>query len=717
VALRLAIGRDGIGIELAEPVELACLRVTELAIGFPDMRFPADVSGGVARFRHRRGELARMEVEIVGSVLEAWLSRRLEGVVCVGAPQVSVRIDGSGATITVAAPERDAPDDWERAERAILVFDAAVTTEGDALEIVVGRARGTGLAAPPMALALACASRALGNVAEGKGALFVVHAAARRLATAILPEGGARAPYENDIRWAWFTQRGEVHVLHALRGSIPAPPPREAVWLREASDLLRSGDGLLADDPATARGRYLEAHERAPRHPEVIARIVGIDACVVGREEAALALLAEGRTDGRTRLGSIPGKLLLQTGDRAAAVASLERAARVEESASLAAHMLLLAARHAEDPDESQRLLDDALSHSPRCKAARWARLKVRLELGRPEDALADAESLEAMTESTGARHALWVRAGRAWQGAGLSERAAGLFERALLSVPDEPSALAGLGESLARSGHPARGASLLRRALGLAEGAEGPHARAEGVRLSLARTLAELLDDLPAAVAVVSRIAPEATEAPVARGLEGRWRAELGDFSAAGLAFARLRDLAEGIDPAEDQARASMVSGLLREAATIQRERDPGSAKRLLAAALRLAPRDVALRQAFRDAATETQRGQPPGPTPSAPEVTEARVEELTRRLRANPADDAAANELGGALRQLRRGHELVALLLGPLEEASGERRAFLAQRARQTLERCISEAERDGLSDEAALFRSALQAVLSMS
>ena len=38
--LRLAIGRDGIGLELAEPVDLGCLRVIELSTTLPGMRFP-----------------------------------------------------------------------------------------------------------------------------------------------------------------------------------------------------------------------------------------------------------------------------------------------------------------------------------------------------------------------------------------------------------------------------------------------------------------------------------------------------------------------------------------------------------------------------------------------------------------------------------------------------------------------------------------------------
>ena len=64
VALRLAIGRDGIGLELASPVRLGCARITHLTAFFAGLHFPVDVSGGVARFRHRWSELQRLELEV-----------------------------------------------------------------------------------------------------------------------------------------------------------------------------------------------------------------------------------------------------------------------------------------------------------------------------------------------------------------------------------------------------------------------------------------------------------------------------------------------------------------------------------------------------------------------------------------------------------------------------------------------------------------------------
>ena len=58
--LRLAIGKDGLGIELAGTAVVECLDVVELIVRLPHVKFPFDVSGGVAKFRHKRGELERV---------------------------------------------------------------------------------------------------------------------------------------------------------------------------------------------------------------------------------------------------------------------------------------------------------------------------------------------------------------------------------------------------------------------------------------------------------------------------------------------------------------------------------------------------------------------------------------------------------------------------------------------------------------------------------
>jgi tetratricopeptide (TPR) repeat protein len=353
--------------------------------------------------------------------------------------------------------------------------------------------------------------------------------------------------------------------------------------------------------------------------------------------------------------------------------------------------------------------------------------MRRRVEVGRLEEALADAEHLEATAHGTAEKLAVWQQAGREWQTAGMVEQAGALFERALVYAPDDVAALAGLGEALARSGHPAHGTQVLRRALSLAEAKGVPSGP---VRLSLARALGEQLGDLPAAIAHASAVSSTEPEAPLARGLEGRWRARLGDVAGASLAFARLRELSRAVEGSD--ARGEALGELLREGGQVLRDlvRDLPAARRCLAAALRLLPHDAALRAAYREvcALTAGREREAPQPLERPRRVLEAlsqdadaesdgaaaaRVEELSRRLQAAPTDDGVVRELAGELERLRRAHELVALFLAQLEDSPPERRARIAELAKVTLERCATSAEEEGRRDDATLLRSALAMV----
>ena len=756
VALRLAIGREGIGLELARPARLGCLSVTDLSATLPGVRFPVDVSGGVPRFRHRRGELQRLEVELPARLLERWAAPRLRGLVGTRTPEVWIEVRRAAATVCVAATF-----DPEEAETPrsppVLAFDVHALAEGDDLVLVVEQARGTDLPLAATALAVACVEGLLRGTAERAGASFVLRSSAAAIVRALLPEAGARVPAADAVRWTSVAAAGDTWILHAVQGAAPAASSDEALRAREIAMLLRDADDVLVrGDEAAARDLYVDALERAPRHPEIARRIVDLDARAGGRAEAALATLVEARfpggTSGEARFGTLPGELLVETGDLEAALASLERAGETERAPALAARAYEIAARAARDPEDAARWLDRALARSPRSTSARWARVTRRLELRRLEDALADVEHLEAQARGGRAKHTVWLRAGRAWHAAGLSSRAGTLFERALRFVPDEPRALAGLGVAMVGEGRAARGVAVLERALEVAA------ARAEAtspILLELGRALAEKLDDLPTAVSRVSAIPPDAPEAMVARGLEGRWRARLGDLAGAALSFARLRELASTLAPhtggSADDSRGRAVAALLREAADVERTRlhDPLAAQRHLAVALRLRPRDADLLRAYREigAAVAGEGASESEPLESSQPFDDAegasathrtvserplldlslpadgdagdaefagRIDELTRRLQGDPTDDAVADELATLLEQAGRGHELLALLSGRLEDAAPERRAELVPRARAALERLAAEAEAAGRHDEAGLYRGAIEALL---
>jgi tetratricopeptide (TPR) repeat protein len=456
------------------------------------------------------------------------------------------------------------------------------------------------------------------------------------------------------------------------------------------------------------------------------------------------------RANEEGHFGVTPGELLAQTGDVDAAIASFERAGDSEPAPALAARAYELAARATSDPEDAARWLDRAIARAPRATAARWARVRARLSLGRLEDALADVEHLEALARGTRAKHEVLRRAGDAWRSARLGGRAAAIYERALRYAPNEPEALAGLGAALVSEGRNGRGVSLLGRALEIAQagGASAPR-----IALDLARALAEGLDDLPTAVAHAAAIPSDAAEAPVARGLEGRWRARLGDLVGAGLAFARLRDLAASLAPTrEAQVPFSLapIVELLVEGAELERTRraDPLAAQRHLAAALRLEPRHPDARRMYREVGVDIARRETGGDDAFEPSYHEplplaaggpvdardplrgldlateppasdddveraARADELARRLQGDPGDDEVADELASLLEALGRGHELVALLSARMEDATPERRAILAPRAASALERLAVQATAEGRVEEAALYREAAAAL----
>jgi tetratricopeptide (TPR) repeat protein len=747
-ALQLAIGRDGIGLELAEPVDLGCLRITELSTGMPGVRFPIDVSGGVTRFRHRRGQLHVLRVEMSAHAVERWIAPRLRGVVSSRTPDVWIEVGRATATMCVTA----FPDAEEAAGRPapILAFDVHALAEGEDLVLVMTNPRGSALPDSASVIAIACLDAALGRAAVRAGATFTLRRPAAALARALLPGVGARIPSTDGLRWAALGADGATWVLHGALGADAATPTEAALRAREAAAMLVDGDeALLRGDSTAARARYLEALERAPRHPEIAARVVEIDSRAGRRAEAALATLSElGANGDAISFGVVPGELRLQIGDVDGALASLERAGETERAPALAARAFEIAGRATRDAEAASRWLDRALARSPRSASTRWSRIETRLELGRLEDAQADVEHLDALARGGRGKYAVWLRAGRLWEAKGLGAHAGAVFERALRYAPEEPGALAGLGAALVAGGRVTRGVSLLTRALELARS----HGERESlILLVLARALAERLDDLPTAIAHAAAIPADAAEALLARGLEGRWRARLGDLAGAALAFARLRDLAASQVPGEDYARTQGIVELLLEAAALERRgrRDPLAAQRHLAVALRIAPNHAAARRAYREAgslvlgvarATEREAekdgdhdidASPIDETPMSASVSAIdrallsetddledpesarRVEELTRRLRANPSDVAAFDELATVLEALRRTHEIVALLAGRLEDAPPHDRAALAPRARVILLRMATQAENAGRADDAALLREALAAV----
>ena len=244
LALRLAIGRDGIGLELADPVDLACLRVVEMSTTLPGMRFPVDVSGGVTRFRHRRGDLQILRIEVAARALEKWMAPRLRGLVGTRVPDVWIEVGRARSTVCVAAladAEERAEGDARTRDTPIVAFDIEALAEGEDIVLVVTNARGAGLPQPASAMAIACADALLGPIAERTGAVFTLRRPATAVARALLPAAGARVPSTETVRWAALSADAGTWLLHASRSADPAAPTEEALRAREIAMLLAAG--------------------------------------------------------------------------------------------------------------------------------------------------------------------------------------------------------------------------------------------------------------------------------------------------------------------------------------------------------------------------------------------------------------------------------------------------------------------------------------------
>ena len=595
--LRLAATRGTLGLELDAPYALRPLRLAALSLTFPNIRFPIDLTGGVTRFRHRRGALARLVVDVSPDELTAWAAPRLRGLLRDGTPELWLAAVEGGLTLV---PER---------------------------------ARGIGLGAPPHTLALRALAAALRGLAQVRGGALLVPDAAASLLYAALPAAGARAPSIAGV--AWDVPRADEDRLR-LEAQVDAAPPALPDRLVRASEtrLLAADadDACYRNDTAAARDAYLSALERAPRHPEISERLAWLDTIAGDRAEAALSTLID--VTPAVDAGLLGAELLAAVGDVEGARGALTRAARAEPFGPLAARTWMRAAALAEDLGERLAALDEAVARAPALADARWARLAGRLAAADPRGALADAQHLEAAARGARPRHDIARRAARAFLAEGFANEAHRLFERALRYVPDDAEAVAGLARALAAQGASRRALDLYARALGLAERAGSP---TSAVAVDLAKALVDVAADRPAAIARVRAVPASAPEAPEARLLEARWRAELGDLAGAGLAIGRLRDHAERDPLAGSGAptpgtaaavRAAAMAALLAEAAAIdERFRDDlAGAQRDLGLALRLAPRDGRLQAAFRRVAREHARrgggapGTPSGGSPAMP-------------------------------------------------------------------------------------------------
>ena len=730
VALRLRAIRGALSIDLESPVDVGPLLVRHVTYSLPGLRFPVDLSGGVSRFRHRRGHLEIIEVEARLGRLAAALAPNAKRAWDSPALRLHILPSPLGLVIGLC-------DESSRA----LAFNATLAPDQEALRWIVSDARGVGIDTPAHALALRVAEAILGKLARRSGSVFSIDDAIPRLLSEVLIDAGARTPDHHGIAITSLEATPDGLKLSAGRESAPwvaAPQALSTVALARIAE--QTDDALATGDLERARESCLLALEAAPRHPELALRLADLDLVIDAPARPALAALVEtmAALDG----GAIAARLLARVGDRRAASVAARRAAHDEPFAPLGALLFLEAAAFTDDTREHMQLLDEAVAKAPSLLACRWARALARLRIGDITPALEDFAVVEVASRGATSRFDVCARAANALLEFDRPSEAIRFFERSLRYAPRSIESTAGLARAYLADGQPDRGAALLARAVNLTRRTPDPHA---ALLLELGSALADIAKDLPAAIAQVRGVPFGLPQTVAARSLEGRWRSLLGDQDGASIAFAHAREAFEALPPTHS---AGLSPWLLEAAEFEERQRDDvRTAFRHVEAALRVKPDDTRLQAAFRRLAARSTAPRSPHPEPVPPAAhssrpvdpphqaprtigrempslddellssesasadDEERVSALTNAIRANPADHEAVLELCDLLARLDRSMDLFALVSARLEETSEEeRRAALLPWKSHALTALADAARAAGHDEEASVYDDAL-------
>jgi tetratricopeptide (TPR) repeat protein len=390
--------------------------------------------------------------------------------------------------------------------------------------------------APPSAGLEARAARtafALGEFYEAFGNEADKALAAYRKAKA----GGQLRPDARDaiVRLLARSQRtGELVAEHEAEAAASTPARATALYAEaarltseELADTKRATalfESAIQQDPAALNAwTGLEDAQRRMKPPqsEALARALSGQAGALRDAHARSAALfalsriqAQGASPQEAR-GALEMMLSLQPEDAVALGALLDLATRTndpllrerveqtmavlaQDPASKAAHLAHLARRAVERGEEATALWEEAFRLDP--DNLTYARGLVRALEGGPVDAFARALRRNAALEpENAARAALHYRTAQVLEHADPAA-AANDLEHALRLAPEREDVADALAHLLVRLGDPERAVDRLRRAAHSAH-VLGHHAR-------VARLQAEVLKDLPAATATLSRAA-----------------------------------------------------------------------------------------------------------------------------------------------------------------------------------------------------------------
>ncbi|HKQ68097.1 MAG TPA: hypothetical protein VJT73_02095, partial [Polyangiaceae bacterium] len=313
----MAVTKGGLGLELDEPLSLGAFEVEQLSIALVGLTFPVDLSGGVTRFRHRRGSLEHLALSVRRDRLTASLASNMRGVLGRASPTVTVTSIAGGAMIGLVDGT------------AALAFDLLWAPSETDVRFVVAGARALGLSTPALAAALRALDGVVGHAGERSGATVTFSDAAGIVARQVLPGAGARVPSTSDLRWGPL--EADTFGFHAACDRAFSPPLMAAHVIRElelAGIAEQADSALAASDLVRAREGYIALLERSPRDVELARRLADIDRAIGGRSEAALSTLLEAMP--LAEAGFLAGELLSATGSREASVIALRQAAERE---------------------------------------------------------------------------------------------------------------------------------------------------------------------------------------------------------------------------------------------------------------------------------------------------------------------------------------------------------------------------------------------------
>jgi len=288
VPLRLTVTRGALGMELYEPIEIGPLSVERLSLTFAGLRFPVDLSGGVPRFRSRRGELQEIVLRLRLSDLARFGSKR------VGAPfgplvkPLAAWSIAGGIGVGLVA------------EDAGLAFDLLWAADHGAARFVLANARGIGLAGPALSVALRACDAVIEGFGERSGRIVTISDVGGRIGRALLPAVGARAPASVAVSFGDLFQELD-ELLVGLDATFPPSATSDAATRAlELARLTREADDALAESRVDeAREKLLEALEQAPRHPEIVRLLCELDAAVPGRADLHQEPVAVNQRGGR----------------------------------------------------------------------------------------------------------------------------------------------------------------------------------------------------------------------------------------------------------------------------------------------------------------------------------------------------------------------------------------------------------------------------------